>query len=94
MILLFLILLVRLIHARAIVADEIDDDLIVHLWRFAATYVRAKHIRAEMVNSNNSGWKVSGRHQYRFKKFTEIKMGICMAGHWSNCSQVRPGWSK
>ena len=25
----------------------------VILWRFAATYVRAKHIRAEMLNSNN-----------------------------------------
>ena len=30
------------------IIDEIDDGLIVHLWRFAATrtYVRAKHIRA------------------------------------------------
>ena len=26
----------------------------VILWRFAATYVRAKHIRAEMLNSNSS----------------------------------------
>ena len=26
---------------------------IVILWRLAATYVRAKHIRAEMLNSNN-----------------------------------------
>ena len=25
----------------------------VILWRLAATYVRAKHIRAEMLNSNN-----------------------------------------
>ena len=32
---------------------KFDDGLIVHLWRFAATYVHAKHIRAEMPNSNN-----------------------------------------
>ena len=25
---------------------------IVILWRFAVTYVRAKHIRAELLNSN------------------------------------------
>ena len=31
---------------------KFGDGLIVHLWRFAATYVRAKHIRAEMPNSN------------------------------------------
>ena len=36
-----------------------DDGLIVILWRFAATYVRAKHIRAEMLNSNSL--VISGR---------------------------------
>ena len=31
---------------------------IVILWRFAATYVRAKHNRAEMLNSNRGITKV------------------------------------
>ena len=32
---------------------EFDDGLIVILWRFAATYMRAKYNRAEVLNSNS-----------------------------------------
>ena len=45
-----------LVKSRCMINDAhsvgFDDGLIVILWRSAATYTHAKHIRAEMLNSN------------------------------------------
>ena len=55
---------------------EIDDGLIVILWRFAATYVRARHTRAEMPNSNSSRWWVLAKASCVLeKRVKKVKRG-------------------